>query len=55
MALIPLTQEELAEFTGASRATVNRVLRDEQERGTLERHRGKIRVIDVELLAKRAR
>lgn len=54
-ALIPLTQEELAEFAGASRATVNRVLREEQQRGTLELRRGKTRVLDIELLAKRAR
>jgi CRP/FNR family transcriptional regulator, cyclic AMP receptor protein len=52
---IPLTQEELAEFAGASRATVNRVLREEQERGTLQLQRGKTHVLDLELLAKRAR
>lgn len=54
-AWIPLTQEELAEFAGASRATVNRVLREEQQRGTLELHRGKTRILDPEALAKRAR
>jgi CRP-like cAMP-binding protein len=54
-ALIPLTQEELAEFAGTSRATVNRVLREEQARGTLELKRGKTRVLDLELLAQRAR
>jgi CRP/FNR family transcriptional regulator, cyclic AMP receptor protein len=53
-ALIPLTQEELAEFAGAARATVNRVLREEQARGTLEPQRGKTRVIDRVELARRA-
>jgi len=53
-ASIPLTQEELAEFAGASRATVNRVLGDEQQRGTLELQRGKTRVLDPEAIAKRA-
>jgi CRP-like cAMP-binding protein len=54
-AVIPLTQEELAEFAGAARATVNRVLREEQARGTIELQRGKTRVLDLEELARRAR
>jgi CRP-like cAMP-binding protein len=54
-AVIPLTQEELAEFAGAARATVNRVLREEQARGTIELQRGKTRVLDPEELARRAR
>jgi CRP-like cAMP-binding protein len=54
-AVIPLTQEELAEFAGAARATVNRVLRDEQTHGTIELQRGKTRVLDPEELARRAR
>ena len=33
--MIPLTQEQLAEMAGTSRATVNRVLREEQERRQL--------------------
>lgn len=53
-AVIPLTQEELAEFAGAARATVNRVLREEQARGTIELQRGKTRVLDLEALAQRA-
>jgi CRP-like cAMP-binding protein len=52
--VIPLTQEELAEFAGAARATVNRVLREEQARGTIELQRGKTRVLDPEALARRA-
>lgn len=54
-ALIPLTQEELAEFAGTARATVNRVLRQEQARGTLELQRGKTRILKPEELARRAR
>jgi CRP-like cAMP-binding protein len=54
-AVIPLTQEELAEFAGAARATVNRVLRDGQARGTLELQRGKTRILNHEDLARRAR
>jgi len=54
-AVIPLTQEELAEFAGAARATVNRVLREEQALGTLEIHRGRTRIINPDELARRAR
>jgi CRP-like cAMP-binding protein len=52
---IPLTQEELAEMAGTSRATVNRVLREEQTRGNVELRRGKTLVLDVDTLARRAR
>jgi CRP/FNR family transcriptional regulator, cyclic AMP receptor protein len=52
---LPLTQEELAMFAGASRGTVNRVLRDEQKRGTIELRRGRTIVLDLEALRKRAR
>jgi CRP-like cAMP-binding protein len=54
-AVVPLTQEELAQFAGTARATVNRVLRNEQERGTLELRRGSTRILNIELLASRAR
>lgn len=52
---IPLTQEDLAELAGTSRATVNRVLRDEQRRGTVELRRGRTVVLDRAGLASRAR
>jgi CRP/FNR family transcriptional regulator, cyclic AMP receptor protein len=52
---IPLTQEQLAEMAGTSRATVNRVLRDEEQRGTVELRRGKTVVLDAEAIARRAR
>ncbi|HEY2353990.1 MAG TPA: Crp/Fnr family transcriptional regulator [Gaiellaceae bacterium] len=53
--LIPLTQEVLAELAGTSRATVNRVLNDEERRGTVSLERGKTRVLDPAALAQRAR
>jgi CRP/FNR family cyclic AMP-dependent transcriptional regulator len=52
---IPLTQEILAGMAGTSRATVNAVLRDAQSRGLVELARGRVRVIDLAGLAKRAR
>jgi CRP/FNR family cyclic AMP-dependent transcriptional regulator len=52
--VIPLTQEELAELAGTSRATVNQVLRGEEGRGTVELRRGKTLVLDREALVKRS-
>lgn len=54
-ATIPLTQEDLAEMAGTSRATVNRVLRGEQRRGTVELRRGRTIVLDLAGLERRAR
>jgi CRP-like cAMP-binding protein len=51
---IPLTQEELAELAGTTRATVNRILRDEQRRGNLELQRGRTIVLRREELVGRA-
>jgi CRP-like cAMP-binding protein len=53
--VIPLTQEQLAEMAGTSRATVNRVLREEQARGTVELRRGRTAVLDSDAIARRAR
>jgi len=53
--LIPLTQEELAEMAGTSRATVNRVLRDEERRGVLQLGRGRTTVVDAAELGNRCR
>lgn len=53
--VIPLTQEELAGLAGTTRATVNQVLRAEQERGTIELGRGKTIVPDPAALAARLR
>ena len=54
-ATVPLTQEDLAGLAGTSRASVNRVLRDEEKRGTVELSRGKTRVVDAEALERRGR
>jgi CRP-like cAMP-binding protein len=54
-ASVPLTQEELASLAGTSRATVNKVLREEQEQGTLELRRGRTTVLDAAALERRAR
>jgi CRP-like cAMP-binding protein len=52
---VPLTQEQLAELAGTSRATVNKVLREEQRRGNLELRRGRTVVLEPEELQRRAR
>ena len=51
---IPLTQEDVAGLAGTSRATVNRVLRAEAKRGTVELRRGRTRVVDAGSLHRRA-
>jgi CRP/FNR family cyclic AMP-dependent transcriptional regulator len=53
--VIALTQEALAELAGASRATVNQVLREEEKRGTIELQRGKTLIRDLAALRGRAR
>jgi CRP/FNR family transcriptional regulator, cyclic AMP receptor protein len=50
-----LTQEELAQLAGTSRATVNRVLREEEKRGTVELTRGRITVTDADTIRRTAR
>ena len=52
---VALTQDDLASLAGTSRATVNRVLRQAEEEGAVSLSRGRIRVTDPTLLAKRAR
>ena len=53
--VVPLTQESLAELAGTARGTVNRVLREEQERGAVALERGRVRVRDRDALAARVR
>jgi CRP/FNR family cyclic AMP-dependent transcriptional regulator len=53
--VIPLTQEELSNLAGTSRATVNRVVNEARARGELEVRRGRIEVLDAAALAARAR
>ena len=52
---VPLRQEDLADLAGTSRETVNRVLRDEQGRGTVELGRGRTKLLDLDALARRSR
>lgn len=53
--VVTLTQETIAELAGASRATINQILREEEKRGTIELLRGRTRILDLESLEKRAR
>lgn len=46
-AKVPLTQEDLARMTGASRQTVNRVLRKAEADGALELMRGAFAILDA--------
>jgi CRP/FNR family transcriptional regulator, cyclic AMP receptor protein len=52
---VELTQEELAQLAGTSRATVNRVLREEEKRGALQLDRGRVTILDADALRRRAR
>ncbi|MCW2965220.1 MAG: transcriptional regulator, Crp/Fnr family [Actinomycetia bacterium] len=51
---IPLTQEEIAQTAGTSRATVNRVLREEEAAGAVELGRGRTTITDAAALHARA-
>ena len=52
---VPLTQEDLAAMAGTSRATVNRVLREEERRGVVALSRGRVTVLDAAELERRSR
>jgi CRP/FNR family transcriptional regulator, cyclic AMP receptor protein len=52
---IPLTQEDIAALAGTSRATVSRVLGEEERRGTIAKRRRAIELLDVEALSRWAR
>jgi CRP/FNR family cyclic AMP-dependent transcriptional regulator len=52
---IPLIQEEIAALAGASRATVNRVLREAENRGVVKLSRGKTTLLDEGGMARLAR
>ncbi len=54
-AIVPMTQQELAEMAGTSRATANRVLREEERRGTVELARGRTVVLQLDELARRCK
>lgn len=50
---IAVTQEDLAGLAGTSRATVNRVLGEEERKGTLARKRGKLLLFDPDAIERR--
>jgi CRP-like cAMP-binding protein len=52
---IPLRQDDLAGLAGTSRATVNRVLRQEESRGSVALARGKVTITDRAALERRGR
>ena len=52
---VALTQEDLAGLAGTTRATVNRILRQEERDGAVSLSRGKVRLLDRHALSRRAR
>jgi len=54
-AVIPLTQDEIGQLAGTSRVTVNRILREEESRGSVVTQRRAIALLDADLLAEAAR
>ena len=54
MQTIPLTQQDLAGLAGTSRATVNRVLREEEQKGTIRISRGRTTILDKQAIHERA-
>jgi CRP-like cAMP-binding protein len=54
-ALVPLTQEELAQLAGVTRETANRILRRAEAGAMLRMSRGKIEVLDHEALRRLSR
>jgi CRP-like cAMP-binding protein len=52
--VIPLTQQDLAGLAGTSRATVNRVLREQEQQGVVVLSRSRMTIVDLEVLSQRA-
>ena len=52
--VVPLTQDDLAGLAATTRETVNRVLRREEDAGSLALQRGRISVLDAAALHRRA-
>ncbi len=51
---IPLTQSDIASMTGITRSTANRLLRQAVDDGVIATGRGRIHVVDPEMLRRRA-
>jgi CRP-like cAMP-binding protein len=52
--VVPITQEDLATMAGTTRPTVNRVLRRMERAGAVRLSRGRIEVLAVDILRRRA-
>jgi CRP-like cAMP-binding protein len=52
---VPLGQDEIAQLAGVTRQTVNKVLAKAQQEGDLRIERGRLCILDLEALRKRAR
>ena len=52
---IPITQDVLAQLSGCTRPTANRVLRTGEEAGVIAMARGRIEILDLAALQRRAR
>lgn len=48
--VVPLTQDELARMVGTARPTINKVLRQMQDRGLVQAARGRVALLDVPAL-----
>lgn len=53
--VVPLTQEDIAGLAGTSRPSANRVLRAAEEAGLVRVSRGRVEILDVEGLRRKAR
>ena len=53
--VVPMTQEDLAAMAGTARATANRVLRQEEERGSVALERGRVTILSRTELCRRGR
>jgi CRP-like cAMP-binding protein len=52
---LPITQDVLAEVTGCTRPTANRVLRAGEDDGVIRMSRGRLEILDAEGVARRGR
>jgi CRP-like cAMP-binding protein len=53
--IIPITQDVLAQLSGCARPTANRTLRAGEEAGVIDMARGRIEILDLAALQRRAR
>jgi CRP-like cAMP-binding protein len=52
---VPITQDVLAQLSGCTRPTANRVLRSGEQAGVIAMARGRIDIVDLVALQRRAR